>query len=48
MVDKHIQTLNYSNVSAALINYEIRRKDKQSSSIGTSAKALTVKGRVSN
>jgi len=28
------QTHNYSDVSAALINYEVRRKDKQSSSNG--------------
>jgi len=26
------QTLNYSDVSAALVNYEVRRRDKQSSS----------------
>ena len=25
-------TLNYSDVSATLVNYEVRRKDKQSSS----------------
>ena len=31
------QTLNYSDVSAALVNYEVRRKDKQSSSNSTSA-----------
>jgi len=42
------QTLNYSDVSAALINYEVRRKDKQSSSNGTSAEALTVRGKDSN
>ena len=42
------QTLNYSDVSAALINYEIWRQDKLSSSESTSAEALAVKGRVSN
>ena len=39
------QTLNCSDVSAALVNYEVRRKDKQSSSNGTSVEALTVRGR---
>jgi len=29
------QTLNYSDVSAALVNREVRRKDKQSSSNST-------------
>ena len=38
------QTLNYSDVPAALINYEVSRKDKQSSSNGTSAGALMVRG----
>ena len=42
------QTLNYSDVSAALINYEARWKDKQSSSNGTSTEALTVRGKGSN
>ena len=32
-------------MSAALVNYEVRRKDKQSSSNGTSAEALMVRGR---
>jgi len=41
-------TLNYSDVSATLVNYEVRRKDKQFSSNGTSAKALMVRGRGSN
>jgi len=31
------QTLNYSEVSATLVNYEIRRQDKMSSSKNTSA-----------
>ena len=38
------QTLNYSD----LVNYEVRRQDKLSSSEGTSAEALMVRGRVSN
>ena len=42
------QTLNYSDMSAALINYEVRRKDKQSSSNGTLVEALIVRGRGSN
>ena len=35
-------------MSASLVNYEVRRKDKQSSSNGTSAEALMVKGIGSN
>ena len=42
------QTLNYGDVSAALVNNEVRRKDKQSSSNGTSAKAFMVRGKGSN
>jgi len=42
------QALNYNDVSAALVNYEVRRKDKQSSSSSTSAETLVVKGRGSN
>ena len=42
------QTHNYSKVSAALINYEVRRQDRRSSSEGTSAEALTVRGKSSN
>ena len=42
------QSLNYNDVSAALVNYEVRRKEKQSSTNGTSAKALMVRGRGSN
>jgi len=42
------QTLNYSDVSAALVNYEVRRKDKHSSSNGTSTEVLTVRCRDSN
>ena len=42
------QTLNYSDVSATFVNYEVKRKDKQSSSNGTSAKVLKIRGKVSN
>jgi len=42
------QSLNYNEVSVALVNYEVRRKDKQSSSNNTSAEALMVRGRGSN
>jgi len=35
-------------MSAALVNYEVRRKDKQFSSNGTSAEVLTIRGRHSN
>ena len=42
------QIFNYIDVLAALINYEVRRKDKPSSSNGTSTEALTVRGRGSN
>ena len=35
-------------MSAAHVNYEVRRKDKQSSSNGTSTEALMVRGRGSN
>ena len=42
------QILNYSEVSAALVNYEVRRKDKQSSSSNTSAEMLLVKGKSFN
>jgi len=38
------QTLKYSDVSAALINYEVRKKNKQSSSKSDSAKELTKRG----
>ena len=42
------QTLNYSDVSATLINYEVRRKDKLSSSEGTSVETLAIRDRSSN
>ena len=35
-------------MSAALINYEVRTQDKLSSSEGTSAEALAIRGRSSN
>ena len=41
------QTLNYSDVSAALVNYEVRRQDKLSSSEGTSVEILAIEARVS-
>jgi len=42
------KSLNYNDVSDALVNYEVRRKVKQSSSNGTSVKVLIVRGRCSN
>jgi len=42
------QSLNYNNVSAALVNYKLRKKDKQSSYSSTSAEALVIRGRGSN
>jgi len=36
------QSLHYNDVSAALINYEVIRKDKQSSSSNTSTETLVV------
>ena len=41
------QSLGYHEVSSALINHELRRKDKESSK-STSAEALTVRGTSSN
>jgi len=38
------QSLNYNDVSTVLVNYEVRRKDKQFSSNGTSAEALMIRG----
>ena len=40
--------LNYSDVSATFVNYEVRRKEKQFSFNGTSAEALSTRGRSSN
>ena len=37
------QSLNYNDVSVALVNYEVRRKDKQSSSKSTTAEAITAR-----
>ena len=42
------ESLNYNDGSAALINYEVRRKDKQFSFNGTSAEALMVRSRGSH
>ena len=42
------QTLKHSDVSAVLVNYEARRKDKQFFSNSTSAETLMVIGRDSN
>jgi len=42
------KSLNYSDVSAALVSYEVRRQDRLSSSRSTTAEALTVRGRSSN
>ena len=42
------QSLNYNDVSVALVNYEVRKKDKQFSPSSTSAEALVVRGRGSN
>ena len=42
------QTLNYSEVSAALVNYEIMRQDKLSSHGSTSAEALALRCKISN
>jgi len=40
--------LNYSDVPTALVNYEVRRKDKQFSSKSTLAEAMTARGMCSN
>ena len=42
------QTLDYIEMSVTLVNYEVRRQDKLSSSEVTSAEALMVRGRGSN
>ena len=42
------QTLNYSEVSTALVNYEVRRQDRLSSSRSTTVEALMVRCRSSN
>ena len=40
--------LNYNEVSATLVNYEVRRHDRLSSSGSTTAEALAVRGRSFN
>ena len=42
------KSLNYNEVSAALVSYEARRHDRLSSSGNTTAEALAVRGRSSN
>jgi len=42
------KSLNYNEVSAALVNYEVRRQDKLSSSGSTTAEVLAVRDRSSN
>jgi len=42
------QTLNYNDVSAALVNYEVRKKNKQSFSKSDSAEVLMVRCRSSS
>ena len=42
------QILNYSDVSTAFMNYEVRRKDKQSSSKSTTTEAMTAREMSSN
>jgi len=42
------QTLNYNEVSAALVNYELRRQDSLSSHGSTSTEALAVRDKGSN
>ena len=42
------QSLNYSEVSAALVSYEVRRQDRLSSSKSTTAEVLEIRGRSFN
>ena len=42
------KSLNYSEVSAVLVSYEVRRQDRLSPSGSTTAEALAVRGRNSN
>ena len=42
------KSLNYSEVSAALVSYEAKRQDRLSSSGNTTTEALAVRGRSSN
>jgi len=39
-------SLSYNDVSTALVNHEVRRKDKESSSSRTITEVLTARGRV--
>jgi len=41
-------SLSYNDVSAALVNYDMRRKDKESFSSSTKAEVLTARGMDSN
>ena len=38
------QSLNYGDMSAALVDYKVRRKDKQYFSSSTTAEAMIVRG----
>jgi len=40
--------LNYNEVSTALVNYEVRRQDRLSSSGSTTVEALAIRGKSSN
>jgi len=42
------KSLNYNEVSTALVNYEVRKQDRLSSSGSTTVEALAVKGRSFN
>jgi len=42
------KTLKYSDLSTVLVNYKVRRKDKQSSSKTTTAEAMTATRMSSN
>jgi len=42
------QSLNYNEVSAALVNYEVRRQNRLSFSESTTAEALAIRGRSFN
>ena len=42
------QSLDYHDVSSALANYEMRRKERQPSQVRSSAEALAVRGRGSH
>ena len=42
------KSLNYNEMSVALVNYEVRRQDRLSSSGRTTIEALAVRGKSSN